>query len=159
MFVNGTDLYRLSLADGTIETVLDTGLTWNIGLSPDETKLAYTSFNGQAIVLELLDLANGSQGSVAVVEDSANLQAGAIVWSPDGSQLALTVAHDPCGGNWTHSIIQVEVGVLTAVPLLEKDARQFTTAEWLDAQTIRLVDGENNRWLFTLDSGELKPEE
>lgn len=159
VFVNGTDLYRLNLADGTVETVLDTGLTWNIGLSPDETKLAYTYANGQGMVLELLDLFHDTQASVTVIEDTAWLQGGAIVWSPDGTQLALTVAHDPCGSNWTHSIIQVDVAAMTAVPLLQNDARHFATAEWLNQQTIRLVDSENNRWVLNVDSGELTSEE
>lgn len=158
VFVNGTDLYRLNLADGTVETVLDTGLTWNIGLSPDETKLAYTYANDQGMVLELLDLLNGTKASVMVVEDSVWLQGGAIVWSPDGSQLALSVAHDPCSGNWTHSIIQVDVAAMTAVSLLEKDDRRFVTTAWLEPQTLRLVDGQNSGWLFHLASAELEPE-
>lgn len=158
VFVNGTDLHRLNLADGTVETVLDSGFTWNIGLSPDETKLAYTFFNGQAIVIEVLNLTDGSQGSVIVVEDSVVLEAGAIVWSPDSSQLVFTVAHDPCGSNWTHTVIQVDATALTAVPLLQNDNRHLTTAEWIDQQTIRLVDMENNNWVLNVDSGILELE-
>ena len=104
----------------------------------------------------MLDLFNGTQGSVTVVEDSVALQGGAIVWSADGNQLALTVAHDPCSQNWTHSIIQVDIVTLTAVSLLDKDDHRFITLAWPAPDQLLLQDmAEQSTWQLDLTSGEL----
>jgi Tol biopolymer transport system component len=160
VFLNATDLYRFDVRTGDNVELLSSGLTWDLALSPDETSLAYTSFNGQSIVVAVRDIATGNEQSVAVADTGPDAQSGNIVWSPDGTQLLLTVAHDPCGSNWTHSIIRLNVAAVTAVTLIEKDARQFTIMEWPNAEgtTARLTDKAGQIWLLDLDSGDLTAE-
>ena len=157
VFLNATDLYRFDVQTGDNIELLPSGLTGNLALSPDETSLAYTSFNGQSIVVTVRDIATGNEQSVVVADTGPDGQSGNIVWSPDGAQLLLTVAHDPCSPNSTHSIIRLNVAGVTAVTLIEKDARQFTIMEWPDPEeaTARLKDKEGQTWLLDLDSGDL----
>ncbi|MBE2224884.1 MAG: PD40 domain-containing protein, partial [Anaerolineae bacterium] len=77
IFNNGMDLYRLDVTDGSVDTLLDTGLTWNLALSPDETQIAYTEFNGQEVVAVLHDTDSAKEQRV-VVMDSVAAQAGNI---------------------------------------------------------------------------------
>jgi hypothetical protein len=157
LFNNANDLYRLDITDGSTSIVLDSGLTSNLALSPDETMVAYTQFNGQGIVAFTHNVAGGNDSSVAVAEGS-DVQAGNIVWSPDSTQFLLTVAHAPCNADWTHSIVRVNAANLTAVTLIEEDARQFTTLEWTDETTVWLQDKDGNAWLLDVASGDLTAE-
>ncbi len=163
IFNSGMDLHRLDVANGRTDLLLDTGLTNNLALSPDESQIAYTQFNGQDVVVVLRDAATGKEQSVAVTTAAADAQSGNILWSPDGSFFLLAVAHNPCSADWTHSIVRVDVtrGGLTAVTLIEEDERQFTILEWLDAAqgAARLKDKDGSVWLLDVNSGELAQEE
>ncbi len=163
IFNSGMDLHRLDVTNGRTDLLLDTGLTNNLALSPDESQIAYTQFNGQDVVVVLRDAATGKEQSVAVATAAADAQSGNIFWSPDGSFFLLAVAHNPCSANWTHSIVRVTVarGGLTAVTLIEKDARQFTILEWLGAAQgeVRLQAKDGSAWLLDVNSGELTQEE
>jgi hypothetical protein len=160
LFLNATDLHRFDVRTGDNVELLPSGLIGDLALSPDETSLAYTSFNGQSIVVAVRDIATGNEQSVVVADTGPGGQSGNIVWSPDGTQLLLTVAHDACGPNWAHSIIRLNAAAVTAVTLIEKDARQFTIMEWPNAEeaTARLTDKAGQTWLLDVDSGDLTAE-
>ena len=162
LFLNATDLYRFDVESGGAVEILPSGLTWNLALAPDESQLAYTSFNGQGVVVTVRDVASYKEQGVVVAESASNIQSGNIVWSPDGATFLLTVADDACGPNWTHSIVRVDVGDegLTAVTLIEKDARQFTILDWSDSgQTeVRLLDKDGNTWWLAANSGKVTQE-
>lgn len=157
IFNNGMDLHRLDVTNGRTDLLLDTGLTNNLALSPDGSQVAYTQFNGQDVVVFLRDAAAANEQSVAVTTGDEAAQSGNILWSPDGAFFLLTVAHNPCRPDWTHSIVRVNVtgDGLTAVSLIEEDERRFTITEWADAQaeTVRLQDKDDNSWLLDINSG------
>ena len=159
LFFTGSDLYRLDVNDGTVQTILADGLTGNFALAPDETTVAYISFNGQEVRTILRDVASGNERSILVPQTN-NAQAGNFLWSPDGSQLLLTVAHELCSANWTHSLVRVDAVAGTAVTLIENDPHQFTILEWADnsGATVRLTDKDGSTWLLDVNSGNLTAE-
>lgn len=162
LFLNATDLYRFDVETGGAVEILPSDLTWNLALSPDESKLAYSRLNGQEVIITVRDVASYNEQSVVVVESAINAQSGNIIWSPDGTRFLLTVAHDACSQNWTHSIVQVDVGDygLTTVTLIEKDERQFTILDWPSpAQAeVLLMDKDGNTWRLEINSGKLTQE-
>jgi hypothetical protein len=54
--------------------------------------------------------------------------------------------------------VRVNAANLTAVTLIEEDARQFTTLEWTDETTVWLQDKDGNAWLLDVASGDLTAE-
>ncbi|MCB8945356.1 MAG: hypothetical protein H6658_16535 [Ardenticatenaceae bacterium] len=159
LFFTGTDLHRLDVSDGTVQTILEDGLTGNFSLSPDETAVAYLRFNGQGIVAVVQNVASGQADSVVAAE-TADGQAGNILWSPDNGRFLFTIAHNPCSDDWTHSIVRVDAADITAVTLIANDPRRFTILEWADSTgtTVRLQDDGGNTWLLNVDSGDLTAE-
>ena len=161
IFPKATGLYRFDTETATTADLLPSGFTRNLALSPDESQIAYTQFEGQSIMAVVRNIENSDERSVVVVDNLTSAQAGSLVWSPDGSYFLFTIAHEPCSPNWTHSIVRVditEVG-LTAVTLIEKDNRQFTTLNWLDSQqtAVQLQDKEGRQWQMDTTSGETIP--
>lgn len=147
-YVNGSDLQRLNLASGQVEQLLPGGGLW-LALAPDETRLAYIGTGGRGLVVR--DLAFGQERALSL---GASDPAGAIVWSPDGQWLTLTLMHNPCREVGTStSILQVGVSDLQAKTLLERDPRQFETAEWPRLDQLLLRDPGGNGWSMRLPSG------
>jgi len=130
-FANGSDLQRVDLSDGGVtELVPSVGLS--LGLSPDAGTLAYFGYGGRGLVLR--DIASGEERETGFLP-AENAAAGAIVWSPDGSALAFTVAYGFCGPPEarTHSILRMEAATGEATTLVESSSTLYTTAGWTAA--------------------------
>lgn len=156
LFVNGSDLKRLDLATGEVTALVPQAGPW-MSLSPDERTLAHVAGGQRGLVLH--DLATGQERAVPLPVESGTWQAGAIVWSPDGASLALTVAHEPCDGGWAQftSILRVILESLAAAPLLQQDSRLLTTVDWPDAATIVLQDQNGQQVKMNATTGQIEP--
>lgn len=156
LFVNGSDLQRVDLSDGSVTEIVGPVGLW-LSLSPDETKLAYLSWNGDR-PLVVRDLASGAENAIKLPAGDPNWQAGNIVWSPDGNSMVLTVANNPCAGGWAQStsIMQVNLATLQARPLLADDKRLLVTAEWPEPSTIVLQDQNGQQVKMNAATGQIE---
>lgn len=154
LFVNGSDLNRLDLTTGEVTTLVPQAGPW-ISLSPDEHTLAYVAGGDRGLVLR--DLATGQEQAIPLQVGSGDWQAGDVIWSPDGSSLALTVAHGPCRGGWAQStsILRVDLARLEATPLLQEDNRLLLTAAWPDAATIVVQNQNGQRLELNAETGQV----
>lgn len=152
LFAWNSNLQQVELATGQISEIERTaGIS--LAISPDDTTLALVERNAETTTLVLRNLLSGEAREIPL-NDGEALQAGRIVWSSDGSSLVLTIAHDPCGANWTHSIIKIEADTLSQTTLVDRDARHFWPTQWTD-NTIRLEDVQDNVWSLDAQSGQI----
>lgn len=155
LFSNLSGLWRLHLENGEIASLLPGSRT--LSIAPDETKVAYIDWSTMLFIHDIQ-----REQSLAVpldfIDDSAaaSLQIGNIVWSPDSSVIALTVAHMPCSLQQTHSIVRIEAATNRSSVLLKSDPRQLTILEWQTPPQLMLVDRENQRWTMDAITGELE---
>jgi len=154
VFVNGSDLYRVSLEDGSVAAILANGAWW-LSLSPDEHSLAYLRWNGQALELVLRDVATGRDEHRR--EFAAHYaQGGNILWSPEGTALVLTLVASPCDpADWKHAVVRVGVATMTQTKLIADDGRRLVTEEWSQPETVRLADKDGNSWWLDAVTGEV----
>jgi hypothetical protein len=146
VFVNGSDLWRVELADGSVTQVVPSVGLW-LALSPDEATLAYAGHSDRGLVLR--DLTAGTERGVGL-DPGQVYQAGQITWSPDGIALVLTLAIRPCSKGWgeSTSIVRVEADTLEQATLIDQDSRLFTILEWPTAERVLLAD---KRWSALVD--------
>ncbi len=149
IFAGGSNLQRVDLQTGQITEVAG---TQGIGqaISSDSATLALVRRTPETLTLILHDLLSGDEQQVLLPGEAA-LQAGGIVWSPDGGSLVLALAHEPCSAKWTHSIVEFDVRSLEPTVLIEQDGRRFWPTEWRDDR-ILLNDFEGNRWWLDPES-------
>ena len=93
---------------------------------------------------------------------------GNLLWSPDGNLVALTLAIEPCGGEygisktiWAESstILLIDAMTLETKTFLEEDPRLFVTWEWIEDGEITLQDGvEGALWKMDISNGGLAKE-
>lgn len=155
-FANGSDVIRVEREQG-VETEIAPAVGLVLALSPEAGTLAYINRDGGLV---LRDLNSGAE-RVAPIQEVAQGASGAIVWSPDGSALMLTVAANSCGPpeERTHAILRVEVDSLETVVAVEPDDRLLVTAAWPEAERVLLVDGQGQRWQLNPSTGEVTPAE
>lgn len=161
IYSNGTDLYQLDVADGSIFEILPEGKTRNFSLSPDESTLAYTTNNGQQEVFVLRATANGAERSVIPIERGEDVQSGEIFWSADGRTVVLTFASNACSPSRSSSIVRIDTETVAATTLIEKDdAHFFFIYDWPEPNRpeIRLIDKDDNIWRLNVNSGALVQE-
>jgi hypothetical protein len=144
VFVNGSDLWQVNLADGSATQVVPSVGLW-LSLSPDEATLAYIGYGDRGLVLR--DLGTGAEREVRLDPGQA-YSAGQITWSPDGTALMLTLAIQPCSGEWAEStsIVRVELETLEQTTLIDQDSRLFTILEWPTSERVLLTDNDGQRW-------------
>jgi hypothetical protein len=124
-YVNGGDLWRLDLADGSVtEIVPFVGLV--LALSPDARQLAYYGSFGRGFILR--DLATGEEQPIPLPEWPGDWGIGGLRWSPNGEQLLLTQVINPCSLAPTTAVVRVDVETLAAVTVVEP-AGDFTERE------------------------------
>lgn len=157
IFNNGSDLYRLDLSNGMTEELLAEGSTFNLSLSPDESKLAYIS---RQLAFVVIDLASGSEQSVSLVNNTLPSQADKILWSSDGETAVVTIVHNPCSADESSTIMRLNVPDITATALVENDERAFRIDSWVNTEEneIRLVDKAGAFWRLNIESGALTME-
>jgi Tol biopolymer transport system component len=160
-FVNGTDLYRLDVSNGEVIEILPEGKTLNLSLSPDESMLAYASYDGQSEVLAVQDLATGTERSVRLFEPNSNTQMSEIFWSGDGKTAVLTLIHGACSPRQTSSIVRINIEDMTTTTLITDDERFFRILDWPnpDQAEIPLADKDGTNYRLEINSGELAQEE
>ncbi len=151
VFVNGSDLYRINLDDGSVGEIVPPVGLW-LSLSPDETRLAYIGYGGRGLVIR--DLVTGIERETRL-DPGKDYQAGHIVWSPDGTAVILALAIQPCSTDWADStsIVRVDVATLEQVTLLREDKRLFIPIEWETAEKVLLQDKEGDYWLMDTATG------
>ena len=156
-----TDLLQVNLEDGTVDDLLpDPALA--LALSPDDSQVAY--FFGGERGLALKDLVTGEERETKI-DPGKDFNAGNILWSPDGTAVALTLAINPCTGEygvsktvWAESttILLMDVETLQQKVLVNEDSRWFVTWEWNEPERITIADGEENSlWQLDVNTGEI----
>ena len=160
VFTGPADLRRFDTATNTVTQITGYG-GWPT-LSPDETQVAFFTRDG----LVIMDLATRLQRRT---ERQTDLSApmGEIAWSPDGTSIAYTIAHNPCVGGWTEStsIVVVEVGTvdedrIEETVLVEQSEQRWITDGWVDDETILLLNQMGGTYAtLDVDTGTLVPSE
>jgi hypothetical protein len=155
VFVSGTDLWRFDLETGT-NTQLLPFTSLSLALSPDGSMVAYVKNEREGPdQLVLHSLANGVEQTVDVVWEPED-QIGNLIWSADGNQLLMVIAHQACIVHfWDHSVVLIDVHALTSRAMIAEDERQFTVEEWPAGEFARLLDRDGQGWLLNVASGEL----
>jgi hypothetical protein len=158
VFVNGSDLQRVDLSDGSVTEVVPSVGLW-LSLSPDETMLAYVGYGDRGLVLR--DLASGRerQARIEAAEEPEAAHLGHIVWSPDGEALMLTVAIDACGPqeDRTHAVIRVDAGTLSQTTVVPDSDRLFITEVWPEPDRALLKDENGETWWLNPETGDIAP--
>ena len=156
LFVNGSDLKRVDLSNGQVTQIVEPVGLW-LSLSPDETKLAYLSWEGNRPLI-VRDLASGAENAIKLPTGDPNWQAGNVVWSPDGDSLILTIANAPCSDGWARStsIVQANLATLEAKSLLEDDSRLLLTTDWPEPSTIVLQDQNGKQVKMNAETGQIE---
>jgi hypothetical protein len=153
---NSSDLYSVEAETGRIDEVLGNFLYW-ISLSPDNIHLAY--FGAGDIFIKELD--TGNEKSTSIYEGES-YEPGYFIWSPDGKELALTLANFPCTGDYVSglyaqstSILMVNISTMQVTTLIKDDQRRFVTVSWVDQNHIQLDDAKENRWILNVQTGQI----
>ena len=89
-------------------------------------------------------------------------KAGQVIWSPDGREVALTIADDDGSGSVclpaqaiTHTILVIEAETLDVKLALRQDPRQLNTQSWSQLGLIKLIDGAAKPFLLDPLTGEV----
>jgi hypothetical protein len=154
LFVNGSNLLRVDLENGSV-TELVPAVGSSLALSPDETQLAYVGWGADT---ELVVQPLGGRDSVRVPLAAGRdaVQAGNIIWGPEGTSLLLTVAFNPCQeGAWMQSIVRIDLAPVRKTILVDRDARRLDTVSWSDPARARLHDAAGNDWWLDVTTGEV----
>lgn len=126
--------------------------------SPDGQLLAYLSpSQNDDLDYGVADL-NANTQAIKPIAIRGAATAGNFVWSPDGSQLAFTAVEDPCGANWLHSVVWVQVSDHAQIILVSREPTHYLTVGW-DADGILLATVEDPNTIFVLNpqTGEISP--
>ena len=153
VFVNGSDLHRVDLNDGSVREIMPPVGLW-LSLSPDETQLAYIGYGDRGLVIR--DLATGTERETKL-DPGKDYQAGQIIWSPDSTAIVLALAIQPCSTDWaaSTSILRVDIATLEQVLLISEDERLFIPEEWSTTNKVFLKDKGGDYWLMDATTGEL----
>lgn len=155
LFAGGPDLKRVDLEAGTLTEILpDTGCLCPMTVSPDGGSVAYIGGSGP-LELVLRDIATGEERKATV--DENYLQAGNILWSPDGTTLVYTTAisNFEDQANERFAVVRVDAASLSQTTVIPDDERLLNTILWPEASTIWLNDKFGNSWRMTAATGEL----
>lgn len=155
----GVDLYRLTLATGEVQVILP-GNYFGLSLSPDAGLVAAIQQVTREFIIH--DLGTGKE-IVVDLDPVVDYAAGDMVWSPEGDQLALTLAIQPCNGDFAEpglfaassSILVVDTQTGGVHTLIEQDDRKLETIAWDEPDWITLRDMEGNLWSLNVETGEL----
>jgi hypothetical protein len=104
----------------------------------------------------LHDLRTGAEREVPL-DPGETYSAGHVLWSPDGTAVVLTLAIQPCSGDWAESVsvIKVDAATLEPVTLVERDDRLFVSAEWPTPEQVLLLDRNGGRWWMDPATGQV----
>jgi Tol biopolymer transport system component len=153
-FVNGSDLQRVDLLQGSVTEILP-GVGFWLALSPDESRLAYIGYRQRGLIVR--DLATGEEREIGLDNNVESARLGHILWSPGGTQLVLTAGFNLCGPpeERAHSIIRVALSDGEHTTLIEPDRRLFVTQAWQTPGRVLLTDQDGRRWEMDVDTGDV----
>ncbi len=158
LFVNGSDLQRLDLTTGEVSEILPmNGLA--LALSPAEDRVAVVLYGPPTLAVHDLKARTSPPPTLPLAETGESTQAGSLVWSPDGTQIALALAHDPCVDGWAGatSVLVVDVATQAVTTLVDQDDRLLRPIEWPAMDTI-ILEGEGGaRSILNPNTGEISP--
>ena len=111
----------------TSHPAMDTGPTW----SPDNRRIAFTSFQNGAGDIFVKDVASTEDGDLAVSATGANLRAGD--WSLDGQFLMLTRIGEtsPSEDIWVHSFVDGTTEPVIQTRFNERHPQLSPDSRWL----------------------------
>ena len=160
-YMSGIDLYQLDITTGESVEILPDGKTINLSLSPDQSILAYTTFQDETMFFVTKELATGTEQSVAIAEKGEMAQTGHIFWSADGETAVFALIHNACNPAESSSIIRLNIPDMTATTLISQDVRRFFVNQWPEPEQseIQLSDKDGNIWWLEINSGELAQEQ
>ena len=150
LFVTASDLWQVDLADGEITQVFPEGAQ-SYSFSPDGNQLAMMTWSTPP-ELVIHKLPSGEQQVITLDFDDA----GAMVWSPDGDTIAMTIANKPCHPGWAQGILLLDMNTLTPTVILEPDERLLQTTDWPETGKIILKDREDALYWINTISGEIE---
>lgn len=152
LFSGAPDLQRLDLTTGeVVEVLADRGCLCPMAFSPDGGTLAVIE-GIEPLSLVLVTMETGVRRQLNL--PGGYLQAGDIVWSPDGGALALTMARSN-PDNEAYTTVHLDVQSLDLTTLIPDDLRLLTTAAWLDPDVIWLNDVGGAAWTYNLSTATL----
>jgi hypothetical protein len=156
VFVNGSDLQKVDLSDGSVTEIVPPVGLW-LSLSPDERQLAYVGYGDRGLVVRDLSTGRELQTEVEAAQETGDAHVGHIVWSPDGEALVLTVAIDACGppGERVHTIVRIDAETLSQTTLIAEDERLFTSEACPETGRVSLRDRDGERWWLDPRTGDL----
>jgi hypothetical protein len=156
LFAGGPDLKRVDLQSGAVSEVVPdtTGCLCPMTVSPDGSSVAYIAGFGP-LELVLRQVASGEERRAPI--DANHLQAGNILWSPDGATLFYTMAVSNFENQASEkfAVVRVEVASLTQTIVLPDDERLLNTVLWPEASTLWLNDKLGNSWRMNAATGDL----
>ena len=156
-----TDLQQVNLENGSVDNLLPNSAV-TLALSPDDSQVAY--FYGGERGLVVRDLITGEERATKI-DPGRDFNVGNILWSPKGDAVALTLAINPCTGEyglsktvWAESttILWIDAKTFQQRVLVSEDPRWFVTYEWTEPEKITITDGqENSVWHLDVNTREI----
>lgn len=150
LFVNGGDVQSLDLATGQVTELMPEQGLW-LALSPNETQVAYIGYGDRGLIIR--DLATGQERPIDIPRPVPSATMGAIVWAPDGSALALTASHDPCGIDGVTSVFVVDLATGAVRTLVDSAEQGAVTVRWEPTGQVVVVDRNRVETWLEADTG------
>jgi hypothetical protein len=156
VFVNGSDLQRVDLSDGSVTEMVPAVGLW-LSLSHDETTLAYVGYGDRGLVLRDLAIGDERQTAIEAAEEAEDAHLGHVVWSPDDEAVMLTVAMNACGPqeDRRHAIVRVDAGTLYQTTVVAQSDHLFITEAWPEPDRVLLKDGDGAVWWLNPGTGDI----
>jgi hypothetical protein len=151
ILANGGDLWRIDLENGEVREIAPAiGLV--MALSPDESLLAVNASYGRGFLIR--DLESGIEQPLPLPEPAGSWAIAELQWSPDGEQLLLIQATNPCMPMSETAVVLVDAAALAVTTLVEAQERPFTIQEWHEDDFVLLRDKAGATWQLDLNTGE-----
>ncbi len=156
--LNGINLTRLDTASGEVVTLWE-GNAAGMGVAPDGQYWVGLEFQADALLIHLRLLQEEQSWQLRwplAANSSASPALGRLVWSPDGSALAVSVLHDACLVDYKlryNSIVRLDLKGRSLLALRYHDRRGFQAVEWPEPERILVEDWLGKRyWLYVINA-------
>lgn len=124
-------------------------------LAPNQQVMAFWQINleRKEAYIVIWDLENGEISRFPAVEPA--WYDGPIVWSPNGTMLAYIETQDYCvpWGETVIALIDIARGKETI--LVKSEDPSFVGLQWIQPESISILDDNDQTWMFDLSLGEL----
>lgn len=154
-FQDASSLYRLDLANGNFETLLNDVISFS--LSPND-QLLICSQSDEPAVIHVLDLSSGVNQQINLDKEASVI--GAFVWDADSTKVVFASGYSNNNGDYFDNLSATSIFLLTMKDLrlqtlLHRDSRLLVptlefprVGHWIDTNTISLTSlEEGNEFL------------